>query len=368
MLKHPIPGLMFFVALFSVSLAFAQSPVLSTSAITQDKVGQVVELQGTVKSFQASRSDRAPNSFKLEDAAGTIRVAIWPDVFSKIPDKEQITDGAKVRVKGKVAEFRGALEIHVNSPSDVKIEGAGTSQPTQTASPAPSSAAQQVKPAVATTASGVTSIAQLTNDKVGQKFTIQGTVTSARRPSSERAPYILKVKDATGSIDVVFWQNLADKLSDNQKPNEGDTVRITGTLGEYRGNLQLKPETPSDIETEKSNPELKSEAPNTATEKNTQAGAPTAPAAEFSSAPDGSMIEISGKVVHVERFRLGQNLTITDGKNTWQVIVWANASSLQPSIERVRGGEDISLRARVQTVEGKKVLVVASPEDILYVG
>jgi DNA/RNA endonuclease YhcR with UshA esterase domain len=355
--------------LFITAVALGQSSATTTAQITQDKIGQIVELQGTVKGFQASRSERAPNSFKLEDSAGTIRVAIWPDVFSKIPQNSALRDGAKVRVKGKVAEFRGALEIHVNNASDIQIEGAAAAPaaPTTAAAPAPATSTSSA-PQAASPSGAVTPIAQITNDKVGQQFTIQGTITSARRPSSERAPYILKVKDATGSIDVVFWQDLADKLSDAQKANEGDVVRVTGTLGEYRGNLQLKPRAPADIQTQKTNPELKSDAPSASSTQNPQAGAVTAPAADFASAPDGAVVEISGKVLKVERFRLGQNLTISDGKQTWEVIVWSTASGLRPAIERVRGGEDVTLRAQVRTVEGKKVLVVTSPEDIVYVG
>lgn len=347
------------------TLASAQSSSLTTAQITQDKLGQVVELQGTVKSFQPSRSERAPNSFKLEDSAGSIRVAIWPDVFSKISQNAAIRDGAKVKVKGKVAEFRGALEIHVNSPNDIQVEGASTTEP---ASATP--AAQPVSPQATTSPAatgGVTPIAQITNDKIGQKFTIQGTITSARRPSSERAPYILKVKDASGSIDVVFWQDLADKLSDAQKPNEGEVIRVTGTLGEYRGNLQLKPQSPTDIQTEKTNPELKNATPS-AGAQSPQAGAPTAPAADFSSASEGTVVEVTGRVVKVERFRLGQTVTVSDGKQTWEVIIWSTASGFRPAIERLRGGEDVKLRARVHTVDGKKLLVVSSSDEILFVG
>lgn len=347
------------------TLSSAESSSLTTAQITQDKLGQMVELQGTVRSFQPSRSERAPNSFKLEDSAGSIRVAIWPDVFSKISQNTAIRDGAKVNVKGKVAEFRGALEIHVNSPNDIQVEGASTTPPS-TATPAARPASQQATSSPAP-AGGVTPIAQITNDKIGQKFTVQGTVTSARRPTSERAPYILKVKDASGSIDVVFWQDLADKLSDAQKANEGDVVRVTGTLGEYRGSLQLKPQSPSDIQTEKTNPELKNTGPSAGTQS-PQAGAVTAPATEFASAPEGTAIEVSGKVLKVERFRLGQRITISRGNQTWEVIVWSTASGLRPAIERIRGGEDVKLRARVHTVDGKRLLVVSSPEEVLFVG
>jgi DNA/RNA endonuclease YhcR with UshA esterase domain len=355
----------------------AQGPI-AVSQVTQDKVGQTVEIKGTVKSFQASRGERSPNSFKLDDGAGSIRVAIWPNVFDQIAQKQAITEGATVRVKGKVSEFRGNLEIHVDSPADLTVEGAGAA-PAVSASSAP--AASAAKPAAtpaaaapaavapaASTAGAVTPIAQITNDKLNQRFTIEGTVASARAPSSDRAPYILKVKDATGSIDVVFWKDLADKLSDAQKVNEGDAVRVSGKLGEFRGSLQLKPESPADIQ-KSSNPAAGGAAPGpSATQQGPQAGAVTAPAADFASAPNGATVEITGKVVTVERLRLGQKITVTDGKTTWLVLVWANASGLRPAIERVRGGEDVRLRAKVQTVDGSKILVVTSPEDVLYVG
>jgi len=359
-----------FIALFVATALCSAQAVVQSSAVTQDKVGQVVELSGTVTSFQPSRSDRAPNSFKLKDDAGTIRVAIWPDVFSQISSRDALKEGAKVHVKGKVAEFRGAIEIHVNNASDITIEGAPAA-PSPSAGekpPAPPASPQASATKPPTESAGVVSIAELTSDKQGSKFTIQGTVTSARRPSSDRAPYVLKVKDATGSIDVVFWQDLADKLSDAQKANEGDIIRVTGTLGEYRGSLQLKPSSPADIQTQKSNPELKSSTPS-ATQQNPQAGAVrTAPAADFHAAEDGTIVEIRGKVASVVRMRTGQKITVTDGKNSWEVIVWATASGLKPAIEQVRGGEDVILRATVKTFEGSKVLIVTRPEDVLYVG
>lgn len=365
MRKVLLGGGSFLALTLLAAMAFAAGPV-KTSEITQDKLGQEVELAGTVKSFQASRSERAPNSFKLDDGAGSVRVAIWPDVFSQISAREALREGARVKIKGKVAEFRGALEIHVNKPSDVVIEG-GTAGGT---SPAAASTSEKTSPpsSAATAPGAVTPIAQLTSDKIGQKFTIQGTITSARRPSSERAPYILKVKDATGSIDIVFWQNLADQLSDAQKANEGDVVRVSGTLGEYRGSLQLKPEKPADIQTNKTNPEVKAEQPAAKTVQEPQAGAVSAPASDLSVLPVGSSIRIEGKVVAVERMRLGQKLTISNGTQRWLVIVWATASGLRPAIERVRGGEDVTLQARVELQDGQRILVVTRPEDVLYVG
>jgi DNA/RNA endonuclease YhcR with UshA esterase domain len=357
------------LACLTFILAVPQLYAEKVSEVTKEKLRQQVELTGTVESFQASRSERAPNSFKLKDDSGTIRVCIWPDVFEKVQGRDALKPGAKVSLKGSVAEFRDAIEVHVKAPEDIKIEGAAaTATAPATSSSAPSSASNAPAPAAAASSSDVTPISSITNSVIGQNFTIQGEVVSARAPSSDRAPYILKVKDATGSIDVVFWKDFAEKLSDGQKVNTGDKVRVTGKLGEFRGSLQLKPESPSDIKTPKTDPALFKDSQTQKPAEQPQGAAQRVPLSQIASADPGQIVTVSGKVVTVEKMRLGQKVVLSDGNSRATVLIWSTASGLKPAIERLRGGEQLQLRARVDRLDSTPILVVTKPEEILYIG
>jgi len=82
-----------------------------------DHVGNTVNVTGTVRDF--SISDRNA-FFTLYDSTGEIRVVIWSDAYSAMKDygivAEDIRDGSKVNLEGKVDVHRGYLEIVMSSP------------------------------------------------------------------------------------------------------------------------------------------------------------------------------------------------------------------------------------------------------------
>jgi DNA/RNA endonuclease YhcR with UshA esterase domain len=101
---------------------FAQS--VAVSSIGQDSVGKQITVAGKTSSFRGSKQPKAPNSFFLNDGTGTIRVVAWPDVFDQIKIKDSLSvDGTEVEAKGKLAEFKGKLEIHVGNAADITLKG-----------------------------------------------------------------------------------------------------------------------------------------------------------------------------------------------------------------------------------------------------
>ncbi len=71
----------------------------------------------------------------------------------------------------------------------------------------------------------------------------------ATKPSKTRTRiYIHTLVDGEALLEVVWWEDLAKKLKPEQIPVEGDRLRVTGQLNDYRGKLQLQPKRASDIE------------------------------------------------------------------------------------------------------------------------
>lgn len=357
------------MVLFVVQMGVSQT--VPVAQIDKSKVKQTVQVSGTVESFRASRSEKAPNSFKLKDQSGSIRVAIWPDVFNAIPAKDAVKDGANVTVKAEVAEFRGAIELHVNQASDVQVAGAssaaGAAVTSQTA-PAATSATSDVwgkAPAAGTKSGGsggVEPISSLTRERSGQEVTIVGKVSSARAPSSETAPYIFKIADSTGSVDVVFWKDTAEKLSDAQKVNVGDQVWVHGKLGEHRGNLQIRVEDPKGIQSPKSDPKL-FESGNKAGETSatqSRADIKEMPLSQIGQANVRQLVKIKGKVTAMEPIRAGRQLKVRDASGEATVLLWDTAEGLNPELHKLQVGDNLAVDGVIADSNGKRVLEVGN--------
>jgi DNA/RNA endonuclease YhcR with UshA esterase domain len=329
----------------------AASPDTGSSSGTLDipakQIGDVVVLTGEVQSFSASRNEKAPASFMLKHATGTTRVVVWPDTFASVPEHEKIARGASVRVEAKVAEYRNARELHVEKPEGLKL-----------VSEAP----------VATGVSKPVPIAELTSERAKQTFTIVGNVVSARRPSIDTAPFVVKVADASGSIDVVFWMQTADQLTTGQKVEKGDKVQITGELGEHRGTLQLRVEDPKGIVTERSHPDLFRDAVETSA---SQVSAPVAARsiklADMASGKLGERVRVSAQVVSLEEVFGGRKVVLKDDSGTATLLLWDTAHGLKPSVRNIAPADRIVTEGTIADLDrsGARALVTQRPEDIV---
>ncbi|MCX7719179.1 MAG: OB-fold nucleic acid binding domain-containing protein [Candidatus Sumerlaeaceae bacterium] len=348
---------MFWVSVFLIAVSLAAA--IPVSQVTREKMDSTVEISGTVERFTASRSERAPNSFYLKDATGSIRVCIWPDVFSQIASKDALKNGAQVTVSGKVNEFRGNLEVHVRDAASVQIAGApsasaGATSPSRPAAPASVGA---VAPGA-----GITPAGSVTSAMVDKTITIRGSVKSARKPWNERAPYIIKVADASGSLDVVFWSDVADRLTEGQKVKEGDTVEVTGKVNDFRGTMQLKLEDPANLKTQATDPSLKPAAP-AGTEPKVEV--PAVPLKDVAAAPSGSLVKISGKVEKVEEIRAGRQLVLSDPTGTATVLLWDTALGLKPEARWLKPSSELTVVARVADHQGQRMLAVTQADELI---
>jgi hypothetical protein len=97
------------------------APLVTVNRVSQSMVGTRVTVQGEVISHTPPRNDRSPHSMLLRDATGTMRIAIWRDLWEKLPLRDKIVPGQKVTVRAEIVEFRGNLEGHPYLPGDVTL-------------------------------------------------------------------------------------------------------------------------------------------------------------------------------------------------------------------------------------------------------
>jgi DNA/RNA endonuclease YhcR with UshA esterase domain len=90
--------------------------------IDKAMVGQVVSVRGTVERIteRPSKTREKIVLVTLADGDDHILLIYWADVARKIPAEQVPAEGDRLRVVGKVAEFRNRLEIVLNDPADLR--------------------------------------------------------------------------------------------------------------------------------------------------------------------------------------------------------------------------------------------------------
>jgi DNA/RNA endonuclease YhcR with UshA esterase domain len=187
-------------------------------AITADRVGEVVTVEGTVVS---AASLSAGFKFTLDDGTAQIVLLVWHEIYDDCWDALEINLGAKVRATGEIGQYEGELQMQPNFGGDVKaIEGAAAW-------------------------AALREIGSLSGGDAGQRVMIEGTVI---RVEGREGWAKVFVGDETGEVVVFLWRNLLDRIPDNTAlGTEGSRVRVVGAVEVYRSNLEIAPTLPSDV-------------------------------------------------------------------------------------------------------------------------
>lgn len=184
---------------------------LTIGALSPADVGRMVTLRGVVGPAQPFSSGVR---YALEDGTGEITLLLWNNVVEEAP--AGLGAGTELRVLGQIAEYKGALEIVPRRGNDLEILG------------------QVELPTLA-----VTPLGQVTAANEGQVLTVEGTLGEVETFSSgRRGP----LRDDTGEILLLLWQNVVDAYPDVDRLAAGVRVRITGEVAVYQGTLEIVPE------------------------------------------------------------------------------------------------------------------------------
>lgn len=105
------------------------------------------------------------------------------------------------------------------------------------------------QPASQASSGGLTPIKSITKEKLKKTVTVEAAVQSVvTKPSrTKKNIHIHTLKQDGATIEAVWWDDLSTTLKADQTPKQGDHVRITGEVGEFRGKLQIQPKKAADI-------------------------------------------------------------------------------------------------------------------------
>ena len=188
------------------------------AALDAGMLGQEVTVVGTVT---GASSFSAGFSFVLSDGDGEVALLMWHDVYDDCWDAPEIGLGARVNVTGELGQYEGQLQIQPSWGGAVRV-----------LEPGPAWAAARP-------------IGSLSSEDQGEQVVIEGTVTRTEGLSSAVRVF---VSDTTGEIVVFIWRSILDRIPGNTAlGTPGSTVRVAGSVQEYRGALELVPALPYDV-------------------------------------------------------------------------------------------------------------------------
>jgi DNA/RNA endonuclease YhcR with UshA esterase domain len=203
-----------------VAVLATGEPAASTRKLGElrpDDAGRIVAVRGVLRSLQTFS---AGVKGTLDDETGVVTLLLWQDLYDALPGRERLVPGAVLEVQGKVAQYQGNLEIIPQSPSDLVIAGL-VALPMEKRT-----------------------IDQITAVDVGQRLEISGRVVDAI-PFSKGLRYTLD--DGTGTLTLLIWQNLHEKLPDASFLAVGADLLVRGEIVEYQRELEVVPQMPADV-------------------------------------------------------------------------------------------------------------------------
>lgn len=213
-----------------------QAPVRVEPTVTvaqvADHVGERVTVTAPIAEYKAPWNERAPHTLAINDGTAKVDVVFWSDMAGQI-DLASLKPGAKATATGMAQLYKERLQLRLDAPDKLLVDGKAVGKASVAAGAPP---ATPSAPAPRTDGTSPISAAA---GMLDQPITIVATVKGVRDAWSEKAPNIVTVVDDSGTIDVVYWSQVKDKLAPGLAA-EGSRLRISGVVNQHNGRTQIK--------------------------------------------------------------------------------------------------------------------------------
>jgi DNA/RNA endonuclease YhcR with UshA esterase domain len=188
------------------------------------------------------------------------------------------------------------------TPSATATPPPPTETATPTRTPAPTRTPRPAATATPTTI--ITAIGEVAARADGEIVTVSGRVVTT---ASFSHGYKFQLEDGSGRITLLLWHNVYDDAWDAPRLNLGATVRATGKVGRFEGELQLEPAFGSQVRV-------------------TAAPAALPPQQEIGALGEhmGQRVTIVGHISRVQGGGQGTTLTVADESGDVAVFIWDN--------------------------------------------
>ena len=298
--------------------------IITIKGITRANVGQKITLRGSILGHIGFRGadDRV---FEINDSTGTIDVLVWNDLYEQIPQRTFFIQGTSIEVHGVIEIYLSKLQIRVTAPEDIKVLDFASDS-----------------------ISKVNNLSNITAGLTGQRRTVEGIIIDTKIFWGMRGR-TLKISDGTGTIDVLIWDKLGDRIPQRDSLIKGTKIQVSGKIGSYKGHLQIEPEEPGDIQV---------------------LGAPLVVGVtsinSITQASINQVVTLKGSIISVRIFEkeTGRTLKVNDGTGTIEVLVWKDLYQQLPRREFLIKGSKMQVSGKIGSYKGRLQIQPEEPGDI----
>lgn len=205
----------------AVTIEMPTAAPIRLAALDAMALGERAQASGQVRRVRDVGEALRIVTLRDGNAVADVLLPLNLSAFANAPE---LRPGDWISVTGGVGEYRGAKQLLPSSPSNVFVMDRPANAEDVAARP----------------------ISALHDGLLGQWIGIQGEVSDLRPMSSGMR---VVVSDDDGSaLLVVLFDSLWQTLPFSQTLMVGDRVNVQGELAEYRGELELLPELPVDVQ------------------------------------------------------------------------------------------------------------------------
>jgi DNA/RNA endonuclease YhcR with UshA esterase domain len=280
------------------------------------------------------RDDRVPYEglriLTVRDATGGIDVTLPTGVGLHQGDWPDLALGQSVQVTGAVDLYQGRPQLAVGHVGDL------------VAMDEPITIAQFQR------------IDELSPVDVGGLARVEGTIT---RVESFSAGVKLTLDDGSGTITLLLWQDLYQSLAAPGSFVEGSEIRALGQVNEYRGDLEIVPELPMDVEMVAASEGV--------TE---QRVIPERHLGELTAADIGSEVMVEGVLQSLRSFSAGVKGRLDDGTGTMTLLLWQEVYDGLSDPASLAPGAMLRVEGEISEYRGTLEVVPWAPADVNVLG
>jgi hypothetical protein len=178
-------------------------------------------------------------------------------------------------------------------------------------------------------------------------MTVEGVVVDA---SSFSAGFKFTLDDGTGQVVLLMWHEVYDDCWDALEINVGASIRATGQIAQYEGELQIQPGFGGDVKVIENAP-IQAEQREIST---------------LSAGDAGRWVAIEGHVMRVEGLQSAAKVFVSDGSGDIPVFIWHTILDRVPrNVGLGTPGSHVRVFGQVEVYRGNLEIVPTLPNDVL---
>jgi RecJ-like exonuclease len=160
--------------------------------------------------------------------------------------------------------------------------------------------------------------------------------------------YRFTLRDNSGQVTLLMWDNVYDDCWDAPQINLGATVWALGEVGYFDNDLQIVPSFGGHV---------KVNAP----------ASPPPPPVEIGTLGDwiGQRVTVVGEIVRTESSSSGQTLFVSDGRDEIAIFIWQNSYDRIPKRAALTPGARVRVVGPVSIFRNNRQIIPTLPYDLV---